>query len=53
MANKMDDFLEKLKGFNDFNSFLFSILNTYRTIAGRPKECYGMTPVAIFRQLEG
>lgn len=53
MTNKIDDFFENLKGFNEVNSFLFSILNAYRTIAGRPKECYGMTPVAIFRQLEG
>lgn len=53
MAEKIDDFSEKLKSFNQVNSFLFSILDAYRTIAGRPKECYGITPVAIFRQLEG
>lgn len=53
MSEKIDGFSEKLKSFNDVNDFLLSILNMYRTIAGRPKECYGMTPVAIFRQLEG
>lgn len=53
MADKIDGFSEKIKGFNDVNDFLLSILSMYRTIAGRPKECYGVTPVAIFRQLEG
>lgn len=53
MTQNIGRFSEKLSGFNDINDFLLGILNAYRTIAGRPKECYGITPVAIFRQLEG
>lgn len=53
MAGKIDGFSKKLRSFNDVNDFLLSILSMYREIAGRPKECYGVTPVAIFRQLEG
>ena len=53
MAEKIDSFSKKLRGFNDVNDFLLSILSMYREIAGRPKDCYGVTPVAIFRQLEG
>lgn len=53
MAGKIDGFSKKLRSFNDVNDFLLSILSMYREIAGRPKDCYGVTPVAIFRQLEG
>lgn len=49
---KMDRFKKNLESFNEVNSFLFALSDAYRAMAGRPKNCYGITPVAIFRQLE-